>query len=74
MQEKTLLNQANSTSKQDDDDRIWWNQTNEAITEKIPESIRNNNIDTSGDPTVSPDKFTYKFFGEKDTNCDEKNN
>ena len=73
MQEKTLPNQVNSTSKQDDD-RIWWNQTNEAITEKIPESIRNNNIDTSGDPTVSPDKFTYKFFEEKDTNCDEKNN
>ena len=34
----------------DDDEQIWFYQTNEALDKKIPESIKNNNSNTSGDP------------------------
>jgi hypothetical protein len=46
-------------------DVIWWNQTNQVIDQKIPESIRTG-LNTSGQPTVKQEPTTHflsNFFG-----------
>ena len=57
-------NPGSSTDTIDDDTEIWWNQTNEVIMKKIPESIRKGNAHSGGDPCVSPESFT-KWITDK---------
>jgi RHS repeat-associated protein len=70
-QDVRTYNPGSSTEDPKDDQEIWWNQTNEAINKKIPESIKNDGMDTSGDPGVKPDPFTKKIVGSKE--YDNKN-